>query len=202
VGLGMAGVFCRICGQVRLTPGILPTMNCFLLLPRVLSALCCQVQNCRDLGATVHLQGAHIGEARDIANAIATEHGLTYINGFDHPHIIAGAGTMVLCFAQGTSQYRGGVPASACGVSYFSSCAVCAYLLGVWRLSPFMSPRLVLVLRPPLPPSPTSPCQGLEIIEQVPDVEAVVVPVGGGGLIAGVALAVKTLKPDVIVIVS
>lgn len=51
-------------------------------------------------------------------------------------------------------------------------------------------------------PSPTSPCQGLEIIEQVPDVEAVVVPVGGGGLIAGVALAVKTLKPDVIVIVS
>ncbi len=48
----------------------------------------------------------------------------------------------------------------------------------------------------------TSPYQGLEIIEQVPDVEAVVVPVGGGGLIAGVALAVKTLKPDVIVIVS
>ena len=65
---------------------------------RVLSVcFVCQVQNCRDLGATVHLQGAHIGEARDIANAIAAEHGLTYINGFDHPHIIAGAGTMVLC---------------------------------------------------------------------------------------------------------
>jgi hypothetical protein len=62
-----------------------------------LACLCtsCQVQNCRDLGATVHLQGAHIGEARDIANGIAAEHGLTYINGFDHPHIIAGAGTMV-----------------------------------------------------------------------------------------------------------
>ncbi len=38
---------------------------------------------------------------------------------------------------------------------------------------------------------------GLEIIEQVPDVEAIVVPVGGGGLIAGVALAVKSLRPDV-----
>jgi hypothetical protein len=35
---------------------------------------------------------------------------------------------------------------------------------------------------------------------QVPDVEAVVIPVGGAGLIAGTALALKTLKPDVIVI--
>lgn len=41
---------------------------------------------------------------------------------------------------------------------------------------------------------------GLEVIEQVPDVDAVVVPVGGGGLIAGVALAVKSLKPHVQVI--
>ena len=37
---------------------------------------------------------------------------------------------------------------------------------------------------------------GLEIIEQVPDVGAVIVPVGGGGLLAGVALAVKTLRPQ------
>ncbi|MBE6306819.1 MAG: threonine ammonia-lyase [Bacteroidales bacterium] len=38
---------------------------------------------------------------------------------------------------------------------------------------------------------------GLEILEQLPDVEAVIVPIGGGGLISGVALALKTLKPDV-----
>lgn len=38
---------------------------------------------------------------------------------------------------------------------------------------------------------------GLEIIEQLPDVEAVIVPIGGGGLISGVALALKTLKPDI-----
>lgn len=38
---------------------------------------------------------------------------------------------------------------------------------------------------------------GLEIIRQLPDVEAVVVPVGGGGLISGVAFAVKTLRPDI-----
>ena len=38
---------------------------------------------------------------------------------------------------------------------------------------------------------------GLEIVEQIPDLEAVIVPVGGGGLLAGVSLAVKTLRPNV-----
>ena len=38
---------------------------------------------------------------------------------------------------------------------------------------------------------------GLEILEDVPDVETIVVPVGGGGLAAGVALAVKERRPDV-----
>jgi threonine dehydratase len=41
---------------------------------------------------------------------------------------------------------------------------------------------------------------GLEILEDVPDVDAVIVPVGGGGLIAGVGTAVKLLKPNVRVI--
>ncbi len=41
---------------------------------------------------------------------------------------------------------------------------------------------------------------GLEILEQVPDVEAIVIPLGGGGLLAGVALAVKTLRPEVQII--
>ena len=38
---------------------------------------------------------------------------------------------------------------------------------------------------------------GLEILDQLPDVDAIVVPVGGGGLISGVAYAVKKLKPNV-----
>ncbi len=38
---------------------------------------------------------------------------------------------------------------------------------------------------------------GLEILDQLDEVEAVVVPVGGGGLISGVAYAIKTLRPDV-----
>ena len=42
---------------------------------------------------------------------------------------------------------------------------------------------------------------GLEILEQVPDLDAAVIPVGGGGLIAGVAKAIKTMKPGVKIIV-
>ena len=41
---------------------------------------------------------------------------------------------------------------------------------------------------------------GLELLEQRPDLDAVVVPVGGGGLAAGVALAIKSLRPAVRVI--
>ena len=41
---------------------------------------------------------------------------------------------------------------------------------------------------------------GLEILRQVPDVDAIVCPVGGGGLIAGLSLAVKSLRPRVKVI--
>lgn len=37
---------------------------------------------------------------------------------------------------------------------------------------------------------------GLEILEQLPEVEQIIVPIGGGGLIAGLACAVKNLKPS------
>ena len=38
---------------------------------------------------------------------------------------------------------------------------------------------------------------GLEILDQLPEVEAILVPIGGGGLAAGLSYAVKSLKPDV-----
>jgi threonine dehydratase len=38
---------------------------------------------------------------------------------------------------------------------------------------------------------------GLELLEQVPDLEAVVLPVGGGGLLAGVAVTIRSKRPDV-----
>jgi len=94
-----------------------------------------KIENCRQLGAVVMLHGAHLGEARAQAMALAQARQLTYINGYDDPAVIAGQGTV-----------------------------------------------------------------GLEILEQVPDVEVVVVPVGGGGLIAGIALAIASRRPDVRII--
>ncbi len=41
---------------------------------------------------------------------------------------------------------------------------------------------------------------GLEVLEDLPDVDAIVVPVGGGGLISGVAAAAKGRRPEVAVV--
>jgi len=38
---------------------------------------------------------------------------------------------------------------------------------------------------------------GLELLDQIPDMDAVVVPIGGGGLISGVAFAIKSLNPNI-----
>ncbi|ETW06106.1 hypothetical protein H310_03699 [Aphanomyces invadans] len=94
-----------------------------------------KVKGCQELGARVILHGAHILEAKIKADEFVDTEDLVYINGFDHPNIIAGAGTM-----------------------------------------------------------------GIEILNQVPKADAIIVPVGGGGLIAGIALAVKTLNPSIQVI--
>jgi threonine dehydratase len=37
---------------------------------------------------------------------------------------------------------------------------------------------------------------GLELLEQVPDLETVIIPIGGGGLASGIALAIKAVKPE------
>jgi len=91
-----------------------------------------KIDKCRKLGANVIIHGQHIGESKLHAEELMSSRGLRYINGYDDPPIIAGAGTI-----------------------------------------------------------------GVEIVEDVPEVEVVVVPVGGAGLIAGVSCAIKTLKPDV-----
>lgn len=43
---------------------------------------------------------------------------------------------------------------------------------------------------------------GLEIVDQLEEVDAIIIPVGGGTLIAGTCIAVKTLYPSVKIIVS
>lgn len=94
-----------------------------------------KVSNCERLGARVVLVGETIEAAREKAQEYVEREGLAYINGYDHPDVIAGQGTM-----------------------------------------------------------------GLELLEQVTEFDAVVVPVGGAGLIAGVSLAIKSLRPGVQVI--
>jgi threonine dehydratase len=91
-----------------------------------------KVSNCRQLGATVVLHGADLGEARAHAEALAARDSLTFIHPFDNEHVIAGQGTM-----------------------------------------------------------------GLEILEQTPAVQAIVVPVGGGGLLSGIGTVVRALRPEV-----
>ncbi|CAB3245685.1 unnamed protein product [Arctia plantaginis] len=93
-----------------------------------------KIEKCRSYGANVIVYGHDMKEAKHHAMSLGKERGLTYINGYDHPHIMAGQGTV-----------------------------------------------------------------GLEIMEQVRDVDAVLVPVGGGGLLAGVATAIKHLKPHVLI---
>jgi len=91
-----------------------------------------KVSNCRQLGATVILHGADIGESRARAEEVAARDGLTFIHPFDNAEVIAGQGTMAL-----------------------------------------------------------------EILEQTPGVQAIVVPVGGGGLLSGIGTVVRALRPEV-----
>ncbi|XP_077297307.1 serine racemase [Arctopsyche grandis] len=91
-----------------------------------------KIQKCKDYNAAVIVDGQNMSEAKSIAMRLSVEKGLMYVNGYDHPHIMAGQGTI-----------------------------------------------------------------GLEILDEVPDLDAVIVPVGGGGLIAGIATAVKHLQPNV-----
>lgn len=89
----------------------------------------------RGYGAKVEQLGSTIDECLVRAGEFEQETGAVLIHPFDHPHIVAGAGTC-----------------------------------------------------------------GLEILEQCPDVRTVIVGTGGGGLLAGIATAVKARKPDVRVI--
>ncbi|MDN5790405.1 MAG: threonine ammonia-lyase [Micrococcales bacterium] len=86
-------------------------------------------------GAQVEQHGSTIDECLTRAKQFEAETGAVLIHPFDHPDIVAGAGTC-----------------------------------------------------------------GLEILDQCPDVRTIIVCVGGGGLLAGIATAVKALKPDVTIL--
>ena len=100
-----------------------------------------QVERCRQYGAEIIVYGKDIDEAKERALEMAKEKNMIYVNGYDHPHILAGQGTAAL-----------------------------------------------------------------EIVAQMEklgvECDAVVIPVGGGGLLAGMAVTLKHFIPSVEVIVS
>ena len=91
-----------------------------------------KVDGIKAQGAEVRIVGESQDDAQLEVDRLVAEEGRTMLPPFDHPHVIAGQGTL-----------------------------------------------------------------GLEILAQLPEAETLVVPVSGGGLIAGVARAAKSLKPDI-----
>lgn len=53
-----------------------------------------KVDKCRKFGANIIIKGGNIGESKEYADEIAAAEGLKYINGYDDPPIVAGAGTI------------------------------------------------------------------------------------------------------------
>ncbi len=94
-----------------------------------------KAEKLREWGAEVIIEGLDFDNANEAALARAEREGMTYLHPFNHPHVIAGQGTV-----------------------------------------------------------------GREMMKQAKDIEVVLVAIGGGGLISGVATAVKAMKPDARVI--
>jgi threonine dehydratase len=83
-------------------------------------------------GAALHPVALDYDDAERRALAYAAEHGALYVSPYNHPDVIAGAGTV-----------------------------------------------------------------GLEVLDELPDADTILVPVGGGGLVSGIALAAKGARPGV-----
>ncbi|XP_069680978.1 L-threonine ammonia-lyase-like isoform X2 [Periplaneta americana] len=92
-----------------------------------------KVQSCEEFGATVLLHGANMADAKRRGLRYARDEGMVYVNGFDHPDVLAGAASVAK-----------------------------------------------------------------EALEDVPQLDAFVVPVGGGGLLAGVCVVAKAAGKMVI----
>ena len=55
-----------------------------------------KISNCRSYGAVVLVEGIDLSESKKIALKLSKLLNMTYINGYDHPNILAGQGTMAL----------------------------------------------------------------------------------------------------------
>jgi len=91
-----------------------------------------KVERTRALGAKVELHGETLSDSAKHAEALARQHGLTFVHPYDDEHVIAGQGTLAL-----------------------------------------------------------------EMLADIPDIDCLVIPIGGGGMAAGMAVAAKALKPGI-----
>jgi threonine dehydratase len=121
-----AGNHARAVAQAARIKGI----GCEVFMPR--DAAVSKVAAVERLGAQVHLAGAAVEEAVELALERAREGGLAFVHPFDDPDVIAGQGTL-----------------------------------------------------------------GVELLEEIPDLARVIVPVGGGGLASGVGVALRRARPEV-----
>jgi threonine dehydratase len=121
-----AGNHARAVAQAARIKGI----GCEVFMPR--DAAVSKVAAVERLGAQVHLAGAAVEEAVELALERAREGGLAFVHPFDDPDVIAGQGTL-----------------------------------------------------------------GVELLEEIPDLARVIVPVGGGGLASGVGVALRRVRPAV-----
>ncbi|KAF7262309.1 hypothetical protein EG68_00377 [Paragonimus skrjabini miyazakii] len=142
-----------------------------------------KVENCVGHGANVLLKGADMSEAsvRIFTKAYALKVGkinnIPYVNGF---YIQSEFVLLENCWRCGTLVKR-----LLLDLKLFLSISHLSALLGRYDHPHILAGQGTVAL---------------EIMEQVPDVDAILVPVGGGGLIAGVAVAVKGINPHVKVI--
>lgn len=144
-------------------------------------------------GAANHLRDA-VGKVQGVITASSGNHGqaVAYIaSRLGMPAVVVVPETVTPLKAAGIVRY--GAELIRCGTT-----AAERYALAE-RLAAERGLHLVPSFDDPLVVAGQGTC-GLEILEQCPDLAAVVVPASGGGLLSGIALAVKALRPEVRVV--
>jgi threonine dehydratase len=184
----------RIAPQLHLTP---------VLSARILAEMC----GTRSLGLKCEsLQKTGSFKVRGALNAIqqldeaARARGVITVSAGNHAQAVAWAASSVgvrstvvmpaaasKTKAAASSAYGADVILHGTSAEAFAKAQALGEERGLVFIHPFDDPRIV---------AGAASC-GLEILEQSPDVEIVVVPIGGGGLISGIAAGIKQMRPQV-----
>lgn len=184
----------RIAGRVHVTPVISSTILAELCGVSALSLKCESFQKT----GSFKVRGA-LNAIRQL-DAKARARGVVTVSAGNHAQAVAWAAssegvrsTVVMpetaskTKAAASKGYGADVILHGTGAEAFAKAASLAEEHGFVFVHPFEDPNVI---------AGAATC-GIEILEQVPDADVVVVPIGGGGLIAGIAAAIKQSKPGV-----